>query len=62
MDALRKAIELAGSQVQLARALNINKSNVTMWIKRQHVPAVHAINMCRMYGLAVTDFPRRNKK
>lgn len=61
MDALTEAIKLAGSQAALARALKINKSNITRWVKRQHVPAVHAINMCRMYGFEVTAFPSRRK-
>lgn len=61
MDALSHAIKMAGSQAALARTLKINKSNITRWVRRQHVPAVHAINMSQLYGVEATAFPSRAK-
>ena len=41
MDALIKAIEIAGGQSALARAIGGSAQTVNNWIKRQSIPAEH---------------------
>ena len=54
--ALREAIEMAGSQTKLAMMLGIHKSNISQWVRRNHVPYVHAIEMQRHFGIVAMRF------
>lgn len=41
MDALKKAIEIAGTQSALAERLGLRQSHISMWLHRGNVPAEH---------------------
>jgi len=41
-------VEHFGSQSELARALGIDRANVSMWIANHAVPSLHAINIERL--------------
>jgi len=45
---LNEIVEHFGSQSELARALGIDRANVSMWIANRTVPSVHAINIERL--------------
>ncbi len=52
--ALETALARAGSRVELARALGVDKSNVTHWL-RDGVPPKHVGRIERMYGVPASD-------
>ena len=54
MNALDKAIEIVGSQSNLARALGREPQVVHNWVKRGNVPAEHCPAIERETGGAVT--------
>jgi DNA-binding transcriptional regulator YdaS (Cro superfamily) len=62
MTELKLAIEKAGSQQGLAAALGIHKSAVSQWIRRNRVPAVHAIKMQELYGIDAAAFMVERKQ
>ena len=45
---LNEIVEHFGSQSELARALGIDRANVSMWIANHAVPSIHAINIERL--------------
>jgi len=46
--AIDRAVAIAGSQAELARQLNVDKSSVTRWVSRERpVPARQAIRIER---------------
>jgi DNA-binding transcriptional regulator YdaS (Cro superfamily) len=56
MKALEMAIKAAGSQKELATALGLHKSAVSQWIRRNRVPADHALKMQEVYGIDAALF------
>jgi DNA-binding transcriptional regulator YdaS (Cro superfamily) len=53
MDALRKAIEIAGTQAALAGLLGLRQSHIAMWLHRKNVPAEHCPDIERVTNGAV---------
>lgn len=51
MTGLRKAIQMAGSQTELAKILGIGKSNVSKWVTFGRVPAAQAIQIEQVFGI-----------
>lgn len=62
-QALQQAIKLAGNQSTLAKILNIGRSNISHWKRERAVPAQHALEIERLFGIDAQDFnrPRRNQ-
>lgn len=55
MEALKRAVEIAGGQTALARALGVQQAHVWNWLNRDKVlPAEYAIPIERATGGAVT--------
>ena len=64
MTALRRAIQMAGSQNDLALILGIGKSNVSKWVRLGRVPASQAIQIEQIFGISARSLvgkirPRR---
>jgi DNA-binding transcriptional regulator YdaS (Cro superfamily) len=55
-QALEQAISLAGNQSKLARILNIGRSNISHWKRERSVPAVHALEIERLFGIDAQRF------
>ncbi len=45
MDALLRAIEIAGGVTRLADALDVSQSTVSMWLLRKSIPPIRAIQI-----------------
>lgn len=61
-QALQKAISLAGNQAKLAKILNIGRSNISHWKKGLAVPAIHALEIERLFGIDAQLFNRVRQK
>ena len=45
---LRKAVEIAGGQVALAKAINVSQPRIWNWIHRDHsIPAEYVLPICQ---------------
>lgn len=55
MDALTQAIEKAGSQGRLARALGLKQQTIFGWKERGKVPAERVIEVERLTGVSRHD-------
>lgn len=51
-DALKRAIEVAGSQSALAAAVGKTQGHVTKWLQRQRVPAEVVLPIERATGVS----------
>lgn len=52
MKALKKAIEKAGGQTALARAIGSTQGHVSQWLRRKKVPADKVLKIERVTGVA----------
>lgn len=50
-DALRQAIEVAGSQTKLARVIGATQGHVSQWLRRGKVPADKVLLIERATGI-----------
>ena len=58
MDALKKAIEIAGGQASLARVIGKKPGHVWAWLNRDHrVP----VEMCRLIEMATNGAVKRHE-
>lgn len=51
-DALKQAIEVAGGQTKLARAIGATQGHVSQWLRRGKVPAEKVLLIERATGVA----------
>lgn len=52
VDALKRAIEVAGSQSALAAAIGKTQGHVTKWLQRQRVPAEVVLRIEEATGIS----------
>lgn len=50
-EALKQAIELAGGQTKLARAIGTTQGHVSQWLRRGKVPADKVLKIERATGV-----------
>lgn len=62
MSSLRRAIQMAGSQKDLAMILGIGKSNVSKWVRLGRVPACHAIQIEQIFGIKAATLVKIRSK
>lgn len=60
--ALYQAIMLAGNQSKLAKILNVGRWNVSHWKRNRAVPAQHALEIERIFGIDAQEFNRPNAR
>lgn len=61
-EALYRAIILAGNQSKLAKILNIGRWNISHWKRQRAVPAQHALEIERIFGINAQEFNRPNNR
>ena len=53
---INEAISKAGSQTKLAGLLKIHKSNISHWVKSNHVPYKHRLLIEKKLGVNANKF------
>ena len=59
MNAIQRAIEIVGSQAELARACNQKPQALTRWVRTGKVPAHHCLAIETATNAAVTCYDLR---
>lgn len=52
MDALTQAIEIAGGQSALARAIGKSQGHISVWLRRRYIPAEIVLPIERATGVS----------
>lgn len=55
MRGIDKAVELAGSQQELARQLGVSQQAISEWVQRGYVPVGRVIEIEATYGVSRLD-------
>lgn len=60
MSGIEKAVELAGSQTNLANKLGVSQQTINKWLKRGYVPLPRAFQIYRLFEIPVQELADPN--